>query len=181
MAGDKQTRGGQHIALIGYRGTGKSTVGRLLADQLSLPFYDLDAEAERIAGTTIEAIFAEQGEAAFRDVECDTLAQTMAKPPAVLATGGGIVLRDENRDRLRGATVVWLQASVETIVARVTADTDNDRPALTRRSLRDEVSHVLAERTPLYQDVANDAIDTEYLNSPAAVANEIARRLMGAA
>ncbi len=105
-------RPGQGLALIGYRGTGKSTVGRILADRLNRKFLDADLEIEARAGRSIRSIFTEWGEAVFRDWEEQTLAElTSAFPDAIVATGGGVVLREINRHRIRGlGFVVWLRA-----------------------------------------------------------------------
>ena len=94
----------QGLALVGLRGTGKSTVGRILAERLGRPFADADVELAARAGRPIRAIFAELGEPGFRDLEEETLAALVAGPPLVLATGGGAVLRETNRARLREFT-----------------------------------------------------------------------------
>ena len=101
------------MAIIGYRGTGKSTVGRLLAGQMNRAFVDVDLEIEARAGRSIEAIFAESGETVFRDWEERTLAELLEQyPEAVVATGGGSVVRESNRRRIREfGYVVWLTAS----------------------------------------------------------------------
>ena len=86
-----------HIFLVGFMGAGKSTVGRILAEHLGRPFIDLDAEISREAGRAVAKIFAEDGEEAFRALESDELQRIVERPPSVVACGGGIVLRDENR------------------------------------------------------------------------------------
>ena len=115
---------GQGLALVGYRGTGKSTVGRILAERLDRPFLDADLEIEARAGRSIAAIFADEGEPVFRDWEERTLAELIDEfPTAVLATGGGVVLREANRRRLRDfGFVVWLQGRAGALARRLAAD-----------------------------------------------------------
>ncbi|HEV7226467.1 MAG TPA: shikimate kinase, partial [Pirellulales bacterium] len=131
------------------------------------------------AGKSIAAIFADEGEQAFRDLETQTLADLLTRKQVVLAAGGGAVLREANRQLLaERARVVWLQASVETILARVAADsaTAARRPNLTTGGGRAEVVQLLAEREPLYRQCAELAIDAEQ-KSPAEIAAEIVERL----
>ena len=163
------------LFLIGYRGTGKSTVGRLVADRLGWAFADADAELEADAGRTIAAIFAAEGEGAFRDREEATLARLSApRDHVVVATGGGVVLRPANRDRLRAGFVAWLAADPETLIARLAADphTPGRRPALTATGGADEVRALIAAREPLYREVADVRVETTDV-SPDAVADAI--------
>src|SRR4051812_11920796 len=103
-----------HLYLVGYRGSGKSCVGAIIASWLGRPFLDADAVLEADAGRTIRDIFASEGEAGFRDRETATLRKLSAGPPAVIATGGGVILRAENRELLRSTGfVVWLTALAE--------------------------------------------------------------------
>src|SRR4051812_39818100 len=112
----------QAIALVGLSGAGKSSVGRRLAERLGWPLLDTDALIERSAGRPIPQIFAEDGEPAFRELEAAALCEALAQPPAVVATGAGIVLREENRALLgSNARVVWLDARTATLVARLLA------------------------------------------------------------
>ncbi|MEY4754015.1 MAG: hypothetical protein RJA44_1690, partial [Pseudomonadota bacterium] len=93
-------------------GAGKSTAGRQLAHALNIPFVDADTEIERRIGTTIRAFFEREGEVAFRDVEQDVIADLVQRGPQIIATGGGAVLREANRQALRaGSTVIYLRAS----------------------------------------------------------------------
>jgi shikimate kinase len=149
------------VALVGYRGAGKSTIGPRLAARLGRPFVDLDAEVERAAGQPIASIFAAAGESAFRDLEAATLETVVAdRPGCVLATGGGVVLRPSNRAALqRHGLVVWLRADAAIHAARLAADPAG-RPSLTGRGLVEEVSEVLTARAPLYRDLADVEIDT---------------------
>src|SRR5689334_9789562 len=146
------------LTLIGYRGTGKTTVARLMAARLGWEAVDLDDEIERAAGKSIAAIFADDGEQAFRDHESAALAACAARPRIVLATGGGVVLRAANREILRqmhngGGQIAWLRASPETILDRLTADASTAwrRPNLTPAGGLREIVELLAQRTPLYE------------------------------
>ncbi len=117
-------RDGRGLVLIGYRGSGKSTVGKIIADRLGRPFVDTDLEIETRSGRSIAAMFAEEGELSFRAWEERTLAELAGEfPEAVLATGGGVVLYERNRRRLRDfGFVAWLQASPEELARRLGTD-----------------------------------------------------------
>lgn len=168
------------IFLIGYRGTGKTTVARELASRLGFEWVDADDVVEQQAGKTIARIFEDGGEGAFRDWEAGVVAALSRKRRVVVALGGGAVLREENRQAIRGATghVVWLTASVDTILERLTADaaTASRRPDLTRIGGRAEIEELLAKRTPLYRECATLIVDTEGKGA-AEVAEEIVARL----
>jgi shikimate kinase len=167
---------GGGIALIGYRGTGKTTVGRLVAEGLGRPFVDCDAEVEARAGWTIGAIFASEGEAAFRDREEAAIREVCRESPgAVLATGGGAILRETNREALAAfGTVVWLSAPADVLVERLRKDAES-RPALTAAGLLDEVAVVLEAREPLYRATADLIVDAS-APDPRLVAEEVVRR-----
>jgi shikimate kinase len=164
-----------NVILIGYRGSGKSTVARQLALRLGWPWLDADVEIELAAGKSIRAIFADDGEPAFRALEQEVIDRLCGRERIVMAAGGGAVLRAANRQRMRQAgKVVWLQADVETIVRRLAADTATAerRPALTAAGTAAEVAAVLRERTPLYRETADLELDTAG-KSPSQVAQEI--------
>jgi shikimate kinase len=152
------------MTLVGYRGTGKSTVAELLARRLGCGWVDADAVLEERVGCTIAALVRDRGEPAFRDAEAALLAELVARDDLVLATGGGVVLRPENRRLLadRGRPVVWLQAPAEVIRARLAADpmTPDRRPALSGRDPLDEVEAALADREPLYRVCADLVVDS---------------------
>jgi shikimate kinase len=158
------TKKGQGLALVGTRGSGKSTVGRILAGRLARPFLDADVELEARVGRPIAALFAEQGEPSFRDWEERVLTELAARHPgAVLATGGGVVLRAANRRLLRSfGFVVWLRADPEVASARLLADRDGvaARPALTSAGTINEIAGVLEARTPLYRGLADAVVET---------------------
>jgi shikimate kinase len=167
------------LVLIGYRGAGKTTVAQQLALALGWEWIDADVEVELRAGKSIAAVFADEGEQVFRDLEAQTLADLLQRESIVLAAGGGVVLREANRRLLaERARVVWLRASVETILARVAADssTAGRRPNLTTGGGPAEVVELLAQREPLYRQCAEAVIDTES-KSPAKIAAEIVRGL----
>lgn len=152
------------ITLVGYRGTGKSTVATLLAGRLGCGWRDADAVLEERLGTTIADLVRERGERAFRDAESALLRELLAAETGVLATGGGVVLRPENRDLLRraGAPVAWLTAPADVIRARLAADplTGSRRPGLVGNDPLAEVDAALVVRDPFYREVADAAFDT---------------------
>ena len=164
----------QLIFLIGYRGSGKTTVGRALAARLGWDFLDADERIESAAGMSIKDIFATQGETAFRDRESAVLTQLAALTRTVVATGGGVVLREPNRALLRSGFVAWLTASAETLARRIHDDptTATRRPNLTASGGVEEVRALLAVRTPLYAELADFVADAEQL-SPDAAADAI--------
>jgi shikimate kinase len=167
------------IFLIGYRGTGKTSVARELAARIEYDWADTDDEIERQAGTSIAAIFADDGEATFRDAEESVVAQMANRRRTVIAMGGGALVRELNRRAITAAgPVVWLTASVNTILQRMAGDpkTPGRRPKLTTASERAEVEAVLADRAPIYRQCATLVVDTEG-KSPAQVAEEIVASL----
>ena len=150
------------ILLIGLRGTGKTTVGRLLADRLSLPFIDADAELEAQAGRNIREIFASEGEKHFRDLEEQVLREVLQRGPAVIATGGGVVLRETNRQRLREAgRVIWLTADVNTLWQRLCDDeiTHGRRPNLLAGG-PEEIGQLMKQREQFYRSCADLEVST---------------------
>ncbi len=169
------TVGSAHLILIGYRGTGKTTAGRALAARLNRAFFDADERVEAVAGCSIADIFARGGEPEFRDREAAALADLCAGPPAVLATGGGAILREANRALLKASGfVVWLVAPPEVLWGRICADaaTAARRPNLTASGGEAEVRALLAAREPLYRATADFAVDCAAA-SPETVADAI--------
>ncbi|HEY4235620.1 MAG TPA: shikimate kinase [Lacipirellulaceae bacterium] len=167
------------ILLIGYRGTGKSTVAKLLAARLGRDAVDADDEIERRAGQSIAAIFAEQGEVAFRDLETNVVDELSGRRRVVISLGGGAVLRAANRAAIRGGgQVVWLTARVDTIEARIAADatTALRRPDLTAAGGRAEIERLLAEREPMYRECATLIVATDEKTAEK-VADEILAQL----
>jgi shikimate kinase len=169
---------GPRIFLIGYRCTGKTTVARLLAEKLSWDWVDADEVLETRYGTSIRQIFAEEGEIGFRDKEEQIFAELCRLQRCVVATGGGVILRDVNRQRMRSAgKVVWLTADVQTICERLQADaaTAEKRPPLTVGGL-EEIEELLKIRGPLYRACADFAISTAG-QSTGEIAQQIADKL----
>jgi shikimate kinase len=157
-----------NLVLIGYRGTGKSVIGKLLAADLEMPYVGLDAALVDRAGMPIPEIVSRHGWDFFRDLEQQVVEDATARDHQVLDTGGGVITRAENTARLRRNGVVFLlEATLEDIVARIGGDTQ--RPSLSgAKSFTDEVTDVLKVRQPLYQAAAHHVVDTSTLDPPAA-------------
>jgi shikimate kinase len=153
---------GDLIFLIGPRGSGKTTVARILAAQLAWSWVDADEALERRAGRSIRDVFAVEGEAAFRELEASVLRELAEQPRRIIATGGGVVLRPDNRDVLRRGWVVWLTADIDSLWQRLQGDaaTAQRRPSLTGLAPREEIAEVLRKREPLYAACANHRCDT---------------------
>jgi shikimate kinase len=179
------------ITLIGYRGTGKSTVAALLGEILGCGWCDADLVLEEKIGCSIASLVRARGEPVFRDEETIVLAELLGRFPGVLSTGGGAVLRAENRDVIRelGRPVVWLTAPAEVVRQRLAADptTAERRPALAVQPSGGpsvhgdplyEVATALAEREPLYQACADFQVDTS-IATPAMVAAQVVAWLQG--
>lgn len=145
------------IVLVGAPGSGKSTVGALLAGRLGLPFTDVDAVIEERAGRSITALFADEGEPAFRALEEATTAELLEQD-GVLSLGGGAVLSAVTRAALRGHRVIWLQVSAASAVQRVGL---NEARPLLLGNVRGRLMQLLAERAPLYAEVATEQISTD--------------------
>ena len=152
-----------NIVLIGYRGCGKTTVGRLLADRLGRSFVDTDPLIEARAGKTIAEVFATESEAGFRDRESEAIAIVTADKGQILSVGGGAILDQENVDRLQAkGLIVWLTAPAEVLWRRISADAHSNRtrPNLTAEGGLKEVQRVLAAREASYKAAAEIIIDT---------------------
>ena len=165
----------QLIVLVGPMGVGKSTVGRLLANLLELPFYDSDREIEKQTGASISWIFDREGEQGFRDRETAVLNELMAHGSIVLATGGGVVVRKKNRELLKQVNnICYLMAEPELLVARTKKN--NKRPLLQVDNLSEKTLLLLRERDPLYREVATITVATDS-RSPKSTARELMRKL----
>jgi shikimate kinase len=173
------------IVLIGFMGSGKSRVGRILARLLACPFVDLDARIEEAAGRSIPEVFRERGEDAFRSLETAQLSRSLSEG-SVLSTGGGVVTREENRALLRESKseVVWLQASPQVLAERIRSE-PGARPLIDGDGLLDlaatveRVRVLLEARAPLYEDCASISIQTDGAE-PEAIARHIVERLNAA-
>ncbi|WP_153556687.1 shikimate kinase [Roseimaritima sediminicola] len=156
-----------HLYLTGYRGSGKTSVARTLASELGVDAIDLDAVIEREAGRTIPELFADEGESGFRDRESEALARVAERrEAAVVALGGGAILREENRQVIRrSGRCVWLVARPETLAARIAADEQDgpQRPSLTTPGgdPAEEVARVLEQRQPLYAAAAEHRVEVD--------------------
>ncbi|MGI8649624.1 MAG: shikimate kinase [Rubrobacter sp.] len=159
------------VALIGYMGSGKSTVGRLLARDLDLDFLDLDEEVERAAGMPIPEIFAAKGEAGFRNLEHECLKRAVARKNTVVACGGGIVTRPENLELLSGVATILIEDDLEALYERTRSVS---RPL--RGGGFEEFRTRYKEREELYRRAADFSVRTKS-RGQAAVAREISDRL----
>ena len=150
-----------NVVLIGYRGTGKSTVGKAVAARLGWQVVSTDKEIVRRAGVSVPEIVAAHGWNHFRDLESTVCGEVAGQDHLVIDTGGGAILRQQNVDAFRrNGRVIWLTASVETIAARIGRDTQ--RPSLTgTKSHVEEIREVLNERIPKYQAAADVTIATD--------------------
>ncbi len=162
------------VFLVGPMGAGKSTIGRLLADDLQLDFRDADREIEERSGVDIPWIFDKEGEAGFRDRETAMIEALSRLDGVLVSTGGGVVGRAENRELMARGMVVYLYASVDEQVRRTAKD--KKRPLLQNANPRKVLEELMAIRDPLYRDVADIIVNTDG-RSPRAVANEIRRQL----
>ncbi len=162
------------VFLVGPMGAGKSTIGRLLADDLQLDFRDADREIEERSGVDIPWIFDKEGEAGFRDRETAMIEALSQLDGVLVSTGGGVVGRPENRELMARGTVVYLYASVDEQVRRTAKD--KKRPLLQNANPRKVLEELMAIRDPLYREVADITVNTDG-RSPRAVANEIRRQL----
>lgn len=150
----------QNLIIVGPMGAGKSTIGRLLAKELRLDFKDSDKEIEVRAGANIPWIFDVEGEQGFRDREQAMLAELCEAQGQVIATGGGAVMRPENRKVLRaGGQVIYLHTSVEQQLART--GRDRNRPLLRTANPEQVLRDLLALRDPLYREIADLIIETD--------------------
>ena len=158
------------IVLAGFMGAGKTTVGRLLAAKLGVPFADSDQVIEERAGKPVHRIFADDGEPAFRRLEHDVIAELLAGPDLVLAVGGGAAAEPGTRDLLAAAPVVYLRVSYAEAMHRVGGD--RGRPMLARP----DVGQLYAERDPLYRAAARCTVEVD-ARCPEEIALDILGRL----
>ena len=149
----------QNIFLIGLMGAGKTTIGRQIANELSLDFFDSDHEIENRTGVTVTHIFDIEGETGFRKRETAMLDELTQKKGIVLATGGGAILKPENRQFLMSrGTTIYLFANIDTLMERTSKD--RNRPLLQTENPRGKLEELLTLRDPLYRETADIIIDT---------------------
>ena len=156
-----------NIFLIGYRCTGKTSVGKSLAETLGWSFVDADSRLVEEYGMTIKEMVAAQGWDAFREKERTILKGICALDRQVIATGGGVILNNNNvTDMKNSGIVVWLRATPETIKKRIVQDekTEDQRPSLTAKGLIEEIEETLLNRNPLYENAMNFFVDTDSLS-----------------
>lgn len=163
--------------LVGMMGAGKSSVGRRLAQRLSLPFLDADHEIERAAGQSVSEIFENYGEAEFRSGERRVIARLLSDGPIVLATGGGAFLDAETRDQVRAAGVsIWLRAEPDVLMKRVRRR--NTRPLLRTPDPEGTLRRLLREREPIYEkaDIIVESRDGPHEAVVDAIVSALGRR-----
>ena len=166
---------GFNIYLVGPMGAGKTTIGRFLATQLELPFKDSDRVIEERTGADIPWIFDVEGEEGFRNRETAILKELVCENGLVLATGGGIVLREENRDCLnRRGWVVYLSASIDQLLERTSKD--RKRPLLQVPDPHQKIIELIEQRDPIYREMADIIVNTDK-RSPKSVAKEIVSKV----
>ncbi len=156
-----------NIVLIGFRGTGKSTVGKLLAKRLERDFIDSDKYIVSSTGKTIKSIFEEGGEDGFRKIEAGIIAELSKVDNKVISAGGGAVLKEENVRNLKdNGFLVLLEATPEIIHNRIAQDreTTQQRPSLTDKKPLDEIRHLIAKREHAYKNAADYTINTSYVS-----------------
>ncbi len=160
------------VVLVGLMGAGKTNIGRRLAARLNLPFSDSDLEIEAAAGETIEEIFANRGEQAFRDGERRVIARLLAQPPQVLATGGGAFMDPQTRALIaRRGVSLWLRADLDVLVARVSRR--SNRPLLKQGDPRAILAELIERRYPVYAE-ADLVIDSGDMPPEATVTRALA-------
>jgi shikimate kinase len=172
---DRAPTGPRNVFLVGPMGAGKTSIGRLLARGLGLAFVDLDEAIVARTGASVALIFELEGESGFRDRESAMLAEVAGRSGQVVATGGGTVLRAENRRRMReSGIVVHLDVGVDEQLARLARDTT--RPLLATPDRESRLRAMATERTPLYADAANLRVPTRG-STPIATARRLAEAL----
>jgi len=172
--------GSRCIVMVGMMGAGKTSVGRRLAHILHLPFIDADSEIEKAANLTIPEIFAQYGEAHFREGERRVVARLLTQGPAVLATGGGAFICPETRDACRGRGVsVWLRAEIPVLLERVRKK--GNRPLLNQPDPEGVMRELLAKREPIYAlaDIAISSREGPHHSVVAEVLNALDLHLSG--
>ncbi len=174
----KASLGAKSIVMVGLMGCGKSAVGRRLAAKLGLPFLDADEEIEKAAGKSIEDIFAEHGEAYFRDGERKVIARLLRSGPQVLATGGGAFMSEETRQAIAESAIsVWLKADLPILMRRV-AKRDN-RPLLKTKDPEAVMRELMDTRYPVYgkADITVESLDVPHEAIVADILERLARTL----
>lgn len=163
-----------NIYLVGPMAAGKSTIGRLLAKRLNKEFYDTDAEIIKCTGVEISLIFELEGEEGFRKREIEKLKLLSGEKGAVIATGGGIILNQENRQRMHETGwVIYLKCSVDQQLNRTKFDTK--RPLLQTENPRKKLEELMRDRAPMYESIADIVISTNKTNSKKVITSILER------
>jgi len=168
-----------NIYLIGFRCTGKTTVGKIIANKLKVEFIDADDEIVKQQGMQISDIVDKHGWTYFREKESDIIKEISGMGNTVVATGGGVILNKDNVEHMKkSGTVIWLRANPETVKNRILQDekTKQSRPSLTSKGLIDEIQETIEIRTPLYKEAMKFHIDTDEKGIEE-VADRIVKRL----
>lgn len=163
ISNDVSSKTSRNVILIGYMGTGKTSIGKRVAQSLGFEFVDTDDLIVQSCSKAITQIFTDEGEDHFRDLESETLSVCAQSNHQMISTGGGIVLRKRNREVLQYAGyVIWLRASAESILDRVSKN--HDRPLLHTKNPLLKIRSMLEERDELYSSCADFIIDTDELS-----------------
>lgn len=161
------------IYFVGMMGSGKSTVSKIFAEKTNYPFIDLDILIQEKAKKSIQEIFEGDGEKLFRKLESETL-EALSGKDAVIACGGGIVLKESNLKQLKSGTVVYLKASIPKLIHRL--EKVNNRPLIKGKNIEDELLSILDERGRLYTEAANIIIDVND-KTPEQITNNLIEQL----
>ena len=172
----RQRLEGLNLYLVGMMGSGKSTAGRHLAEQLGYRFLDADSSIEQVAGRSIPELFASEGEAGFRDLEAAVLNQIASWHSLVVATGGGVVTRPENWGQMQQGVVIWLDAPDALLLQRLSAD-PTPRPLMQSEDPAQRLAELMGQRRPLYAQA--DLHIVQDGRAPNQVANQILEALPG--
>lgn len=165
-----------NICLIGFMGSGKSTIGKILAEKLKIPFIDQDEEIEKNEKRKISEIFEKAGEDYFREIESRSLLQALSEKPVVVALGGGVIEREDNRKVLqKDCTVVYLTASIQTIISRIESEIEK-RPKISKTDTAKDINALLLGRLKHYESVSNITIKTDNM-TPEEIADNIIKKL----
>ncbi len=160
-----------NLILIGFRGAGKTTVGKILARRTGREFIDTDELIERRIGLTIQEIVAQKGWTFFRDLERKVISEVAHTDSKIIAAGGGSVLAEENVKAFRkNGLIIWLKADLQIIAARLRKDPEKNaqRPSLTGKGTMHEIEEVFRAREPIYAQIAMMEIDTTNMEAEAA-------------
>ena len=163
------------IALIGFMGTGKTVVGKVLAERSGKEFLELDALIEQKAGRTIPEIFQQEGEVAFRELEIEATGEVSRRKNVVIACGGGIVLNKINIDRLKKESLIVYLTALPRVILKRTASDESERPLLKADNRALAVNELLRFRKPFYERAADITIDTSKLDIDSVVGQIIAK------